>query len=1005
MTRAIEELTDSNNEAAIGIAISTLNSNSSLLSIPGGYCLTSHDCVSGICGPVSTCLTNTTAVCPSTAANLPCSGHGVCQFFDSSGHPLNYCTANSPLCSTRCECEQGFYGAGCEIGEDEFRAQDDLRNTACSQLSNLTASSSSLTILAETYNPALTSPSTAQSCFIALKTLTASLPSTDSIGFSSWIVVISSLAEFVFKNSNATTIQAANVSNSLTNFSSIASEGLVPGQTATYATKALNMTVARKYSWELSNTTIAASDSSVTLPSTGLDACSLGSSIITYSIMQWNVNPYPNSSSIQTALLRWTKFGTTATPSPSPDQLFIELPFLSPQKIRTKHDSPSNYSFPTCQRIDSNNVGYIDCGCSVVSYSIYSTVFSCPVTVLCSAHGFGSQILSPTSTPTSNLISYQPVTTGTSSFEVTELGALLNSVVIEVSNILVSGYVNTQSPQGTVVVSLVSLWIVVLIAGLVFFRRWDVVDKNIILYGSPPHKKQRKSLAELVSLREAIDTAFMVRREVSEEQFMNEEHVDYQRRYFWYRIMRALSCICCMLCIETPKRRRWSVLVGGHIIPSLLWSLQAYHPYLWFFSNRSMQKTRVIRFISTFKAILLTMFISTIFFSIYYPIDSTCNVYLDATTCLSVPSKILSGHSECGWDEGNSVCFVEPPPKSAYFIISVSIMTTIIVAPFDLLFYLILNCVCSRRPEIEMIGLHSFDLLGSEGGAEVSSQLTAHGDLQNIEDEEGAISAVINSLRYFEQRHQRGLSTHDETQMMRALLRRLGLTLRDGEIALNYLSIIRFRNSIRSCVGHYVRRSRISALEILKNMQRYREDVDKGAYLAQMYTLEHFDFVTQISLKRMFLLFTAELPHSIHPVPWLMAWLFELGCILFFIIWILKWGGSTPLDTITSWSANFFLSIAQEILIVSVIRILAINVLVIEWARPTLRRIHGHLTALAEETEEIVYSNDSRIKLTLSPTLIASRHKSMDSVAVARLLRRTTDVREYYLRRVRMAKE
>ena len=193
-------------------------------------------------------------------------------------------------------------------------------------------------------------------------------------------------------------------------------------------------------------------------------------------------------------------------------------------------------------------------------------------------------------------------------------------------------------------------------------------------------------------------------------------------------------------------------------------------------------------------------------------------------------------------------------------------------------------------------------------------------------------------------------------------------------------------------MGHHVRRASSAALILLTNVHCFPDQLRKGIYLTQMYTLEHFDYLTQTSLKRIFLHFTAERPLTIHLVPWLIAWMFELGCIVFFIFWILKWGDTATIETVASWSTNFILSLAQEIFIVSVIRILAINVLVIEWARPSLRRIHGHLTTFVEERNLVVVNDDdSHIIQHISPSLIASKHESMRPVPVASLLLQTTD--------------
>ena len=70
-----------------------------------------------------------------------------------------------------------------------------------------------------------------------------------------------------------------------------------------------------------------------------------------------------------------------------------------------------------------------------------------------------------------------------------------------------------------------------------------------------------------------------------------------------------------------------------------------YHPFTWFFFDASIEKSRVLRYMTLLKSILLSIFISTIFFSIYYPVDTDCGLHSGTTSviCLAAPSKLLTG--------------------------------------------------------------------------------------------------------------------------------------------------------------------------------------------------------------------------------------------------------------------------------------------------------------------------------------------------------------------------
>lgn len=119
--------------------------------------------------------------------------------------------------------------------------------------------------------------------------------------------------------------------------------------------------------------------------------------------------------------------------------------------------------------------------------------------------------------------------------------------------------------------------------------------------------------------------------------------------------------------------------------------------------------------------------------------------------------------------------------------------------------------------------------------------------------------------------------------------------------------------------------------------------------------------------------------------------MFELGCITFFIVWILKWGSVTTAEGVSSWSLNFVLSLLHEVFITSILRVFIINVLVIEATRPILQRHHDSLVKLNETRGSEVEDGDVCILRHLSPSRAAVMSQAMDNLVAAQLLRTAMD--------------
>jgi hypothetical protein len=424
-------------------------------------------------------------------------------------------------------------------------------------------------------------------------------------------------------------------------------------------------------------------------------------------------------------------------------------------------------------------------------------------------------------------------------------------------------------------------------------------------------------------------------------------------------------------CFEKHDRLKYSLLVGGQILPRLIHAFYNYHPILWIFTFKSLQLTRCIRYISTWKSLLLFMMISTIFFDIYYSDDGTCGNLNNERSCLEIPSKILDGLAQCAWDQPRFQCSLRPPPSSITFIVIVAILTILIVLPFDLFFFFLLNGIRTRDPSRKL-----------SNNLEVSYQ-------DNSKDEI-AINALLSALRYYGSGCDR-LST-EQVDSVQLLHSKFGLyyDFKTNTPELTLLSSLRFKG-IRSCVAYHICKSRQSARLIIENIHRYSDSKVVESYVLQQYILEHFGFISQLALKRQFSHDIIDLPLPIHPLVWLMAWLLVVGSLLFMSVWIILWSITRGSLSISQWGVNVAVNIFLEVFVISIIKIILIDILLIEILRYYLNNIHNKLLDECKEDDNKSETTDTSISTDpfqfASPARLAANHSFFDGYASIRKLR------------------
>ena len=188
------------------------------------------------------------------------------------------------------------------------------------------------------------------------------------------------------------------------------------------------------------------------------------------------------------------------------------------------------------------------------------------------------------------------------------------------------------------------------------------------------------------------------------------------------------------------------------------------------------------------------------------------------STCLQQPSLFVSNDSLCEWN--GSQCSLKPPPTTFAFTVTVAIVTTLISFPIDVSFVLVLTLICTRRPKFEIIGLNSFQILGTEvvdptefeddillkSKNEASFDPSKH--IEALDREENTISYVLRVIR----RH----FVLKDCFVIDKFLKDVGIYERDRKPRLTLLQRL-FFSSPRDCIAYYLRNSRQQAYELIRD--------------------------------------------------------------------------------------------------------------------------------------------------------------------------------------------
>ena len=508
---------------------------------------------------------------------------------------------------------------------------------------------------------------------------------------------------------------------------------------------------------------------SITLSGSGLDVCNFDD-YIPLSIVQWGVNPYSDTAGgLNSSLLQ---LGISGQAVPSLDTnvhgarpvYFISLQFNAKLDLnKTKIDNTGNVTLPECREYVLNS--YMQCsGCNISSYTEYNVTYACyDITQFCS--GFNRNVLPLSrSSPQRNadLVANVSITNERVYLQnVVSYGVIFESIGDHIKPVFgTNPFVNLHRAKSVLI--FVSLLVFIIVIGSIYFIRWDAFDHNYEVYVRRNKAKPKinvvrtepglhsplqyfrefvRDLRELATRSNGsgvssitmpselmtIDSNSSDESITVDEDYNNSSNNNLKSDWNYKEPRRQLSKRALYKQNQKSLDPNWSVLAkflhaaipgsDGTSVGLLnrLWDLLwKFHPYFLCFAKPSQLVTRTMRWLSTCRGILIALFIDTVFFSVFYRDDGTCESFTTMELCLSMPSPLSPSSTACNWNKDSSYCSLASPRLDPLFIIVLPLLCILFSVPIEFLLSYIMEEYCSRRPSFERWGWVVDAWLGSE---------------------------------------------------------------------------------------------------------------------------------------------------------------------------------------------------------------------------------------------------------------------------------------------------
>jgi hypothetical protein len=721
----------------------------------GDLCTSDNDCLYNSCDSNKAICTAPIQTCPSQDPNVECSGHGTCAY-EVSGKTIDAssCTILNVYCTVSCVCNSGFGGSSCQLSSEQLLIQQTARVSMCGYLGNVTNMqdpSSSLVdslsgSLLATYSPyEVFSETSISACADSLSSIlsVATSGSMDISSPSSYSNFGSTISNFV-KPGNSTFLN-----NATSSLAESVLQQMSGGQSSiSFAASNLKMIFTRTLTSDLSNSSTSVPQTtkeqsygalpmSVRLMDAAASACDDGTGYSSMAVGGWTSSPFANSTELRSGVLRTQSFASSTISSSSSSlsssvAFYMSIPFVQtetfvePTEEEKLTATSLNYTFPTCTQYGADATTTKSCAnCNVSSYTNTSVIFACyDIADICSNGQRRRLDLSLMATDSSSGSSLTGL--------LFQSAALMGSLSTVFARTVSFNIFSIDLNKAKTALSLVGFLLLSFLSGLVLFYRWDRWDRNLIVYRdqdvdteskrrylqkvqSMGHKSQEiKRNQELISCKlSSTNPVDVIPLTVDEDNYISPKNSKSLLRNLLHHIDEAVP-IKSLLSKNSNKQFSFHEQVWQPLLN--------YHDYAVMFGYRSLSTTRLIRWINLCLQVYFTLFVDTLFFSVFFADTGTCELFLSESNCLASINSITA-QPTCQWSTStvlsttgafvSNACSLNPPPSSMLFTIMLSAVTMLITVPLGFFFDYVRIEICSKRPDVTRLQWDNLFWLGT----------------------------------------------------------------------------------------------------------------------------------------------------------------------------------------------------------------------------------------------------------------------------------------------------
>ena len=291
-----------------------------------------------------------------------------------------------------------------------------------------------------------------------------------------------------------------------------------------------------------------------------------------------------------------------------------------------------------------------------------------------------------------------------------QFGALLESAAVSFVSIASSNPFSVNLEEAKTTISFVGALLVIFFLGAMLLSRWDRFDRAQFIYGNlwPTKTLASSSISKWLRRFQSADTTNNSRTtsRIKSKTLGSEFH---RRNRSKYLFSVDLDDFLNLAIPEIFYYRKWIAIVIA---------VAQRHDFTSFLFLPFSEKSRFLQWMDLYNSVLNGLFISTLFFGIFYSNTGRCESYSNEVDCLSSENSITA-QSVCVWgpssdDEFSSEsCSLNPPPANVSFVVILALVCVLIGAPMQIAVSFVLDNYCCQRPRLEDLGLSSERWLGT----------------------------------------------------------------------------------------------------------------------------------------------------------------------------------------------------------------------------------------------------------------------------------------------------